>query len=577
MRKNIAHIANSTIKRADNVREILHKDGDTNDIINTILYADKMAGSFTKEFAQHLQGPTLIATCGNIWKFIKENIRYKEDGGTFQDIQSPAHLWSSKQGDCKSFSVFAASCLRNLNIPYNYRFVSFNPYSTRVTHVYVIVPTKSGEIIIDAVWHSFNQQKKFQSKKDIPMTKISYVRGVGSSVQYKPGMLKLPTDLEKVTDLEMDLMLAKQNAEIKKMNLQKVAGIGTLKEEGYNGKILAIDHLLEAVRANNRVGDAETIGMIADDIANGKYHFADHLDGIGDVNDRKLVRKRLAHEMVMDRKSRHSRNFLLQARKIERNAAGELNPEIRGKMLMDASKLRDKATLVEDEHINGGPGVGSFFGNIFKGIAKGVKNIVKETGKVAKKAGQAVLNVVTFPLKLAAKGILEIMLPKSAPFFLYLFINDPALIAKMPQGARNKRKKAEGVANFITKTIGMRPAHFMGIIRNANEKRFGMPPEKYLAQVMKGKISGIGVLPLALIGPVIEIIKKIASVFGKKHDDNVTEADAPAPESDFGTAAQAATFADSVASQPIPPFVDGEGQLDAMTAADPAQISTSWC
>lgn len=160
-------VADSTLPKANSYKRVLFPDGDTGDIISAIMYADARSAPFTKEFARRIKGPTVFDTCSNLWKFVKENIKYQEDGFTYQRAKSPAQLWQDGVGDCKSFSIFIASCLKNLGIPYKYRFVSFSPLSKRVTHVYVVVPDADGEIICDAVWHWFNKQKSFYHKKDI--------------------------------------------------------------------------------------------------------------------------------------------------------------------------------------------------------------------------------------------------------------------------------------------------------------------------------------------------------------------------------------------------------------------------
>jgi hypothetical protein len=172
--------------RADLIRKPLHiddiryKDGSTGDIIETVLYADKKAAWYTEKFAPTLKGKTQTETCKNIWQFIKGNIQYNLDPVGQQLIKSPGKLWQENRmgkpnvvgGDCKSFSVFAASCLRNLGIPYGFRFASYRDRDGNVsmapTHVYVFVPVKDGaEIIIDAVWDGpFNSQKAYGYKTD---------------------------------------------------------------------------------------------------------------------------------------------------------------------------------------------------------------------------------------------------------------------------------------------------------------------------------------------------------------------------------------------------------------------------
>ena len=164
--------------------------GETNTqgIIDTVLYADEKCGSYTRQFAKTLKSDQLFDTCKNIWEFLKTQIPYVLDKQGYQWIKSPGRLWQEKAGDCKSFSVFTASCLKNLGIPYGYRFASYNERDSTPTHVYVYVPNPisgkgegRGEVIIDAVWSGpFNTQKAYAFKTDYAMA-----AGIGSTAKWQ--------------------------------------------------------------------------------------------------------------------------------------------------------------------------------------------------------------------------------------------------------------------------------------------------------------------------------------------------------------------------------------------------------
>jgi hypothetical protein len=205
-----------------------------------------------------------------------------------------------------------------------------------------------------------------------------------------PGVLSLPADIGGMSEGHLDLLLAKQRAEIEMMNSAAVAGPDNFQINHYKAAIAAIDHCL----ANVNNGDA--------------------ICGIGE--------------------------------------------ELIGK----AKKKGGKTAA------------GRFLQKIGKGIKKGVKAITK---------------VVTLPLRMLAKGAMEIYLPKAAPAFLYLFAEENILPDKM----RIKRKKAEKFKNFVVKKIGMKDKHFMAIIRNNLTKRYGQSPENYLAARLKqAAVKGIG-------------------------------------------------------------------------------------
>jgi hypothetical protein len=152
-------------------------------------------------------------------------------------------------------------------------------------------------------------------------------------------------------------------------------------------------------------------------------------------------------------------------------------------------------------------------GKFFEKLAKGVKNGIK-----------AVTKVVTAPARLVFKGILEVSLPKAAPGFLYLFISDPKLLAKLPAKVKAKRAKQEKIADFIVNKIGMQRNHFMGILRNGIMKKYKKSPETVIAETFKG-ISGIGI-----ISDILAAVNWIISKLGGGKDLKMTEDDAPGNE-----------------------------------------------
>ncbi len=374
----------------DNVR---YPDGLTKDIIETVLYANKKAAWYTSLFAPTLRKKTGIETCRAIWSFVKTQIPYKVDPTGEQWIKSPGRLWKDKLGDCKSFSVFTASCLKNLGIPYGYRFASYSQNDPTATHVYVYVPLAGGgEIILDSVWTGpFNSQKPYTFKQDKLMSKISYLGSVGTTAsKHVPGVLKLTKDVADISDGEMDLLIARQRLEIEKANSAAVGGPFNWQLEKYDQAIGVINHALSNI-------DNPAV-----------------IEGIGD-------------------------DMIGRAKRKGKKKSG-----------------------------------GGFFKKIGRGIAKGFK---------------AVTRVLSFPLRMVAKGILEIYLPKAAMMFLYLFAEEKMLTVKM----KAKRKKSQKFKDFIVNKIGMKDKHFMGIVRNSLTKKLRMSPESYMAKALRSvAVKGIG-------------------------------------------------------------------------------------
>ncbi|MCB0707434.1 MAG: transglutaminase domain-containing protein [Saprospiraceae bacterium] len=162
---------NALIRPTTNRQKTIYRNGDTDDIIDVILQADKLSAEFTQDLAPTLRGSTTEKTLHSVWAFVKENIRYKRDKAGHERIKSPGKLWLDKSGDCKSFSVFIASVLQNLGIPYKYRFGYYptgsSGYEKDVNHVFVVAYANGREYILDAVLDKFNYQEPFESGFDL--------------------------------------------------------------------------------------------------------------------------------------------------------------------------------------------------------------------------------------------------------------------------------------------------------------------------------------------------------------------------------------------------------------------------
>lgn len=158
-----------------------HRRGDTQDIIETILYADQKSGEFIGN-VECLRGATEKETMRNVWAFVKKNIRYTPDANGHERVKSPGALFAERRGDCKSFSIAVVAILRALGYEAKYRFVSYEPGD--VTHVYVIAQGVRS-YIIDSVHSRFDDEVPFFRKKDIEAKgSSSRVSGIGYQYDY---------------------------------------------------------------------------------------------------------------------------------------------------------------------------------------------------------------------------------------------------------------------------------------------------------------------------------------------------------------------------------------------------------
>jgi hypothetical protein len=105
----------------------------------------------TEKISKELKGETLPETINNIYNWLYNYLQYDADGYE-QKLKSPACSYHMRFDgiDCKSYSLFASSILSNLGIAHKLRKVVQPSDPTRWSHVYVVVPYKNQELIIDA-------------------------------------------------------------------------------------------------------------------------------------------------------------------------------------------------------------------------------------------------------------------------------------------------------------------------------------------------------------------------------------------------------------------------------------------
>ena len=103
-----------------------------------------------QDIVRDLKYSSVDDACQAIFGYMVTNTYYKLDNDGEQLIKSPARLLSDQCGDCKSYTMFIASCLHCLGIPCKVRFVNFDGGS-QYTHVYPVAVDENGnEIIMDA-------------------------------------------------------------------------------------------------------------------------------------------------------------------------------------------------------------------------------------------------------------------------------------------------------------------------------------------------------------------------------------------------------------------------------------------
>jgi len=302
-------------------------------------------------------------------------------------------------------------------------------------------------------------------------------------------------DLLNITEGEFELLLERDRLLTEKNIIDKISGIGSLKSEKYQDSLDVINDMLDVI-SEHKIGQLtdveDELDLIVDDLEIGLYDNADIIHGIGSI---------------AGKKERKARKVKRKSRRKEKKA---IKKQYKGK------EKREKMKTYRKEH---GTKAGKF---------------LRKAAKVAKKAYTGMWKLATLPMRLALKGILEVSLPKAAPSFLYLFISEKD-VSKMPITVQKKRKKQLFLSNFFVKWIGLKRKHFMKLIANGIKKHYGKSPEKLLKDRYQG-ISGIGVLPLALIPPLIAIVTKLMKVFkkGKKIKDDIEKVTGKGSLKEFG-------------------------------------------
>jgi Transglutaminase-like superfamily len=202
--------AKTYVKPPDNVDDVRTTRGNTSDIIDTIMFADRFEAQrhLTKDLAERLRGATDFETCRNVWEFVKKQIKYKIDEAGYERVKSSNKTIYDGFGDCKSFTILEISLLRELGITCKYKFVSWQA-GQPVTHVYAVAIVDNKEILLDAVHTKFNDEVAYALKIERQMTKIAHVHGIS-----KIGNIDVPKPVylnyARMTDGELSLQIMRE-------------------------------------------------------------------------------------------------------------------------------------------------------------------------------------------------------------------------------------------------------------------------------------------------------------------------------------------------------------------------------
>lgn len=142
------------------------KDQRVRDIIKQILVAHEKYAGYYDKIALYFDAPTIEGICEKLYKFIKAEIKYKEEPGHDQTTALPTGILTRGYGDCKHYASFCGGVLDALQrltgreIDWCYRFSSYEILSAfdlmfgkkaLPHHVFVAVFDGDTEFWIDPV------------------------------------------------------------------------------------------------------------------------------------------------------------------------------------------------------------------------------------------------------------------------------------------------------------------------------------------------------------------------------------------------------------------------------------------
>lgn len=562
-------------------RVIYRGEGMTDDIFARIRADIPEAISQTKVFSR-----CLYDACGRdaeillreLYSFLVDNVRLCIDPIGVQYVKKPAALVfdSDRRADCKSYSIFIASVLANLNIPFRFKFCSWKPYDKNVRHVFIEAYPDDGvrRRVLDVNLKRYNTEKlPNYNNRYIDMTQIYSVGALeeGVAKRIKRDSLLDGRDVRRVTDVELDLRIDRQGLRNERDAVSAICGIGSTECEAYNDSIDMINDLIGEVVAmcdsSNFSNMEERIAGIGYDYVTGAYS----LSGVGvggifsslkkSLNDPKNIAAMTATKKKSTSKSSRLNNrFWLRKKRLAaiRNKRGHkisdieaIDPYIGGyfskikkgvakvakssvKVVANTVKKTTKAVATVSKKATTGTlkmvkaSVMAPAALVSSKARKELKKTVKSAASDAKDVAKSTKDVLTVPLAAATAEILENYLPKCGTFFLYCFMDDKTA-AKCPSNVKNKRNKAIRLRKFIVNVIGVSGSQFDKICRNSVVKEYGKTPEAVIADRMKG-VAGIGVAVASVISAIIAIINLLMKVFGKKSPDNVSSSDMESPD-----------------------------------------------
>jgi hypothetical protein len=127
----------------------------------------------------------IYKTCYNLWYFLVNYIAYTPDTPGTEQVRSTDRLWADKIGDCDCYAFTISCVLHTLKIKHILRITQYK-IKDGFQHIYVVVPHRGKEIIIDACLERFNVEVPYINKTEVNMD-LNFLNGLDPEIIARNG------------------------------------------------------------------------------------------------------------------------------------------------------------------------------------------------------------------------------------------------------------------------------------------------------------------------------------------------------------------------------------------------------
>jgi len=170
------------------------KNQSTGDIIKEIGRSDALFSDQGKYIAPFFEGHP-EDSINDIYNFMKYQLKYEIEPDSKQTSRAPLRILHDNYNgygiDCKNYALLSGAILRALNIPYMYRYVSYNN-DKKIHHVYTVAKIKNKWYHIDPLQAPpfFKEKKAIFTKNQKPKNMLERLSGIGATSKFQEMALK---------------------------------------------------------------------------------------------------------------------------------------------------------------------------------------------------------------------------------------------------------------------------------------------------------------------------------------------------------------------------------------------------